>query len=819
MTPVGSGPGLRLGVRLPQYASSWAGLRDAAVRAESLGFDHAWLNDHLWTPGRLHGDATIDAFTGLAAIAAVTRRIGLGTAVLSAAYRPPALGAKMASVLDHISAGRLIVGLGTGSDKGEHDAYGYPFVEPKERTAGLLEALDVMRAMFANPEGATVDGVLADAPCAPGPTHAPILIAAHRPRLLRLAGERADGIFAAFLTPDDLAGRVAIAREAREAAGIEAPLRVATYLYALPMRDRDEALAWVTPEATALDTDPAAHLRWLERKGLVGTPEQIAERLRAFADAGATDAILVMPNRVPMEALDALAEVMSATTGDRPSPGTDTVPEVCREANLCDLLVERHRRAGHGADPAVTDEEGTWTFDDLSLAVGRAAGALRGAGLRPGERVVVVMRDGRPWMQAVLGTAAAGGVAVPLDPGSDPAVLADILDDAAPAIVVSEGPVPPGDWRVLSPAQLDAAQPLPVAAVHPEDPAYIVYSSGSTGRPKGAVHAHRDMRASVEGYSAHILGLGPGDTCHSVARGFTSLGFGNGFFRPLGRGAHVVHTRVKPNVRTVVHACRDFGVTVLTGVPTFWSQLAEFIARHPDEAPALSSVRLGVSSGDSLPATVLRRLREVLPALDVVEGLGCSECSNIVLSTRPGDDLPGRLGRPVEGAEVSLRDDEGHEVEPGTPGRLWIRSESNTSGYHRRSEITRDLVHGEWIRMGDMLVVEDGIYRHVGRADDLFKVDAKWVSPVAVENLVLGHDAVAEVAVIGRPDERGLMRPVAVAVPVDGADSAAAAREIHAAVAHELGPHSAPTLEWRDELPRLPSGKVARRLLKEPPGA
>jgi len=124
-------------------------------------------------------------------------------------------------------------------------------------------------------------------------------------------------------------------------------------------------------------------------------------------------------------------------------------------------------------------------------------------------------------------------------------------------------------------------------------------------------------------------------------------------------------------------------------------------------------------------------------------------------------------------------------------------------------------VFGEWIRMGDMLVVEDGIYRHVGRADDQFKVDAKWVSPVAVENVVLAHDAIAEVAVVGRPDNRGLMRPVAVAVAVAGADTAAAANEIRAAVARELGTHSAPTLEWRSELPRLASGKVNRRALKE----
>jgi acyl-coenzyme A synthetase/AMP-(fatty) acid ligase len=86
---------------------------------------------------------------------------------------------------------------------------------------------------------------------------------------------------------------------------------------------------------------------------------------------------------------------------------------------------------------------------------------------------------------------------------------------------------------------------------------------------------------------------------------------------------------------------------------------------------------------------------------------------------------------------------------------------------------------------------------------------------VAVENVVLSHDAVTDVAVVGRPDDRGLMRPVAVAVAVDGADTDVATKEIHASVAHELGTHAAPVVEWRDSLPRLASGKVNRRALKE----
>ncbi len=827
MTPA-EGPGLRVGVRLPQYASTWPDLRDAAIRAESLGFASAWLNDHLWTPGRLHRDDAFDVFTGLAAVAAVTDRMELGTAVMSASYRPAQLAAKMASVIDVISGGRLILGIGTGSDEGEHRAYGFPFPAPRERTAGLLRALDVIEAMWESPDGATVPGALDDAPCNPpvmSSPRPPILVAAHKKRLLQVAGARGDGIFAAFLELDDLRARVAIAQAARDEAGVDGPLRVAVYIYALPVRNRDEALEWIAPEAEALGNTPRSYLKWLPSRGLAAPPEEIAAHLARFAEAGATDAVLVLPNRVPPQALDALAEVMApevtapeVTAPEVVTVTTDGVRGVGAGCSLVDLLVEQHRRDGRGGDAAVSDEHGTWTFDELSMAMRRAAGALRAAGLRRGQHVAVVNRDGRHWVQAVLGIAAAGGVAIPLDPAMDPGLLGMVLDDAAVTIVVADDPVPPGPWRVLHPDALDAARPAGIAAVHPDDLAYIVYSSGSTGRPKGAMHAHRDMRASVDGYSAQVLGLGPGDTCHAVSRGYTSLGFGNGFFRPLGRGAHLVHTRTKPTVRTVIHACAQHRVTVLSGVPTFWAQLAEFLHRHPDQREAIASVRLGVSSGDSLPGPVLARLREVLPDLDVLEGFGCSEASNIVLSTRPGDNLPGRLGRPVPGAEVSLRDEDAAPVEPGTPGQLWIRSDSNTSGYWRRSDLTRDLIHGEWVRMSDMLVEEDGVFRHVGRSDDLFKVDAKFVSPVQVEGVIHEHPAVAEVAVVGRADDAGLMRVVAVVVARDGADTAAAEHDIRQAVAHALGAYAAPSvIEWRDELPRLASGKMARRMLREAP--
>ena len=155
-------------------------------------------------------------------------------------------------------------------------------------------------------------------------------------------------------------------------------------------------------------------------------------------------------------------------------------------------------------------------------------------------------------------------------------------------------------------------------------------------------------------------------------------------------------------------------------------------------------------------------------------------------------------------------------MEGGRPARLWIRSDSNTTGYWRRVAETREVVFGPWLRMGDVLAETDGVYRHLGRADDLFKVDARWVSPVEVEAALLDHGAVAEVAVVGRPDDDGLLRPAAFVVltpEADPGDDLAAALRRH--VARALAPHTAPqTVTVVDELPRLPSGKLDRRRLR-----
>ncbi len=640
-------------------------MRDFALRAERLGFDALWANDHLQSPGRRKDEPAFDALTTLAALAALTRRPRLGVAVLAASYRPAPLAAKMATVLDVISGGRLIVGLGTGSDVAEHRAYGVPFGTPADRTAGVRTALAVMRAMFDDPGGADVPGALERAPNLPAPAQAggpPILLAAHGPRLLRLAGRAADGIVAAFAGPELVAERLAIADAARREAG-RPPLRCALYTFALPVPSLREARAWLRPEADFLGTTPSALLRWLRTTGIVAPPAELAGELRRLGEAGVTDAALVLPSRVPPEALDALAEaVLPGPPAPRPGPARPAPAG----GNLVGLLVERHAAGALAQAEAAVDESGAWTFAELSEAAARAGGALREAGARRGDRVALALRDGRPWLAAFLGAARIGAVAVPVDPAAGPERLAEIIDDCEPAVAVAEpGTAVPGAVAI-PPEALAAGPPAPVAPVHPEDLAYLVYSSGSTGRPKGAMHAHRDMRTGVETYAREVLALGPGDRCHSAARLFTSLGFGNGFFRVLGRGATAVLAGVMPRPRAVLATVARERVTVLTGVPTFWAQVARFLERHPDPG-ALSTVRLAVSSGDSLPPAVAARLREVA-GLELVEGLGCSECSNVVISTRPGEPMPGTIGRAVGGRRHPPRRRRGPAGGAGEPG-------------------------------------------------------------------------------------------------------------------------------------------------------
>ncbi len=247
-------------------------------------------------------------------------------------------------------------------------------------------------------------------------------------------------------------------------------------------------------------------------------------------------------------------------------------------------------------------------------------------------------------------------------------------------------------------------------------------------------------------------------------------------------------------------------------MPTIWLQLAAILAHDRDRTGRLASVRLAIASGDRLPPGAAARLAALGgPAL--VDGLGSSECGDIVLATTQGGSA---FARVPPGIEVRVADREGAPAADGSPGLLWVRSPSATPGYWRRDDLTHELRVGPWLRTEDVVARRRGGLHHLGRADELFKVDGRIVSPVEIESALAEHPRVVEAAVVGAAQAGGLVRPAAFVVTTAGAGTRPALEsELRRHVARRLAPALAPRrVVLTDALPRLSSGKLDRGRLR-----
>jgi acyl-coenzyme A synthetase/AMP-(fatty) acid ligase len=250
--------------------------------------------------------------------------------------------------------------------------------------------------------------------------------------------------------------------------------------------------------------------------------------------------------------------------------------------------------------------------------------------------------------------------------------------------------------------------------------------------------------------------------------------------------------------------------TLFFGSPGF------FAALLASDLPAdtFASVRLCASAGEALPPTLYHRFTSRF-GVDILDGIGSTEALHIFLSNTAGAVRPGTSGTPVPGYDIELRDDAGAPVPDGEPGGLYVRGASIATGYWCRTDASRAVFQGEWLCTGDTYTRSaDGYYTCMGRSNDLLKAGGIWVSPAEVEERLLQHPAVAEVAVVGAPDGDGLVKPVAcvVAAPgrtVDADELVAWCREGLAAFKR---PRAVVVLA---ELPKTATGKIQRFRLRD----
>jgi benzoate-CoA ligase len=255
--------------------------------------------------------------------------------------------------------------------------------------------------------------------------------------------------------------------------------------------------------------------------------------------------------------------------------------------------------------------------------------------------------------------------------------------------------------------------------------------------------------------------------------------------------------------------------TLFFGVPTLYAAMLQ--VKEAEKRYDLSSLRFCISAGEALPEELYKRWREKF-GVEVLDGIGTTEILHIFLSNRPGKVRPGSTGLPVPGYEAILVDDEGRAVPQGEIGNLRVKGDSTMAYYWNQHEKTKETLFGHWIQTGDKYYQDaDGYFFYCGRADDMLKVGGIWVSPVEVENTLIGHPAVFEAAVVGQEDTDKLVKPRAFIVLKEGhAGSPQLEADLKSFVKDKIAPYKYPRwIEFVTELPKTATGKIQRFKLRK----
>jgi benzoate-CoA ligase family protein len=464
--------------------------------------------------------------------------------------------------------------------------------------------------------------------------------------------------------------------------------------------------------------------------------------------------------------------------------GEDDVERLMSEPfNACTYLLDRQVEGGNGSRTALTGSAGELTYAELLDRVVAAGASLRRLGLQPEQRLLLFMADSPDLVALFLAALRVGAIPVPVSTMSRPEGLAQLLRDSrarllavspefndvagaavaeAPeltGILATSGAHPATDLPVHSMADLTArrAGDEAVYGTTADSPAFWLYTSGTTGTPKAAMHRHGAVKVVCETYGHQVLGIRAEDRCLSAAKVFFAYGLGNSVLFPMSVGAAAILEPAPSRPDVLAEAAQKYDATLFFGGPTFFANML----RADMPAEALSGVRLAVSAGEALPASLYERWTSRF-GIDIIDGLGMTEMLHIFLSNRPGQVHPGTTGVPVPGYELRLLDETGTPVPPGEPGTLFVRGASSASGYWSRYDASRQVFQGEWLRTGDTYVEgTDGSYTCLGRSGDMLKAGGIWVSPAEVETQLLAHPAVNQAVVVAGIDPDGLEKPVA----------------------------------------------------------
>ena len=518
---------------------------------------------------------------------------------------------------------------------------------------------------------------------------------------------------------------------------------------------------------------------------------------------------------------------------------------------LHDIVMEGAKK--HPQEIALIFRDQPQTFGELAAMVTRLSAGLEALGIQPGEKISLLLPNCPPFVWAYYAASCVGAVVVPVNPLLKPAELEYIWRDADIKLVITAGPLLPvvqaaranlpNLVHVLSITPLkELPDPAPAAIaglsfltdilasgeekiqeaeassfiLHPSSfasaCAVIIYTSGTTGHPKGAMLSHRNLMRNVEQVQARLQFL-PGDRFVTVLPLFHAFAATVCMNTCLAAGCASILLENFAPVRTLETIARHHA-TIFPAVPAIFNAVLNVPAA---QSPDTSSLRVLVSGGAPLPAPTLAALEQRFD-VPVLEGDGPTECSPVT-SVNPldGPRKIGSVGPALPDVTIAIFDEQDNPMPINEIGEIVVQGDNVMLGYLNQPEATREAMSGGWYHTGDLGTMDaDGYVFIVDRKKDMIITAGLNVYPREVEDVLLTHPGVGDVAVIGTPDALRGEDVLAVVVLRPDVTPAVSERDLIRYCRERLANYKIPRqILFRDTLPRGGTGKVVKRLLKK----
>ncbi len=496
-------------------------------------------------------------------------------------------------------------------------------------------------------------------------------------------------------------------------------------------------------------------------------------------------------------------------------------------------LLDRMCDTGFGNNPVLHYEEITWTYSDLRYMADQTARVLvEDHGLVPGNRVLLRSANNPMLVACWFAVLKAGGICVTTMQLLRARELVYIVEKAKiqHALCDIDLAVEMEDTRKRKPevvhtlyfsATGDSHESLDQAIesksgrfescdTAADDTALIAFTSGTTGSPKATMHYHRDIMAMTDCFPRSFQMAEPHDIFAGTPPLAFTFGLGGLTCFPMRFGAS---TRFFPGVlgpEDLMAAIEKYNITGLYSAPTMYRQLAELASKYD-----ISSLRKCVSAGETLPKATWEAFFNAT-GIRIVDGLGSTEMIHIFIAASRAEMRPGYTGKAIPGYRAKIVDEEGKDLPPNTPGLLAVRGP--TGCRYLADDRQAVYVKNGWNYPGDVYEMDDdGYFKYVARADDMIISAGYNISGPEIENTLLDHEAVAECAVIGKPDkQRTNIVKAFVILRADFPANEETVKKLQDYVKNEIAPYKYPReIEFVGELPKTETGKLQRFRLRE----